>query len=243
MLSAAALLCYLTGWMAVDEGAHGRAQQQYYVKALELAGAGGDHNTYCHVLRGMSVQAANLGHGAPAARLANAAAESAPESTPRMRAFMAGQQAHAYALAGERVNALTTLREAERAVNQAESQLGTFGGFSSSTLAYATAEVRHALGDIKGSVESLHDHFRLRDSTDSKRSEIKFSALLAERQLEIGHLEAACSTWSSVLDGYPAIHSGRIDGQVKKIPSLLSPYQGNPLARQTTERAASLIRK
>ncbi|MEV3892036.1 tetratricopeptide repeat protein [Streptomyces anulatus] len=242
MLSAAALLCYLTGWMAVDEGAHGRAQQ-YYVKALELAGAGGDHNTYCHVLRGMSVQAANLGHGAPAARLANAAAESAPESTPRMRAFMAGQQAHAYALAGERVNALTTLREAERAVNQAESQLGTFGGFSSSTLAYATAEVRHALGDIKGSVESLHDHFRLRDSTDSKRSEIKFSALLAERQLEIGHLEAACSTWSSVLDGYPAIHSGRIDGQVKKIPSLLSPYQGNPLARQTTERAASLIRK
>lgn len=44
MLSAASFLCYLTGWMAVDEGAHGRAQQ-YYVKALELAGAGGDHKT------------------------------------------------------------------------------------------------------------------------------------------------------------------------------------------------------
>lgn len=242
MLSAAAFLCYLTGWMAVDEGAHGRAQQ-YYVKALELAGAGGDHNTYCHVLRGMSVQAANLGHGTPAARLANAAAEAAPESTPRMRAFMAGQQAHAYALAGEKTNALTSFREAERAVNQAESQLGTFGGFSSSTLAYAAAEVRYALGDPKGSVDSLHDHFRLRDSTDSKRSEIKFSALLAERQLEIGHVEAACSTWNSVLDGYPAIHSGRVDGQVKKIPALLSPYRGNSLARQTAERAILLTRK
>ncbi|MYW77474.1 hypothetical protein F610DRAFT_00768 [Streptomyces sp. LaPpAH-199] len=242
MLSAAAFLCYLTGWMAVDEGAHGRAQQ-YYVKALELAGAGGDHNTYCHVLRGMSVQAANLGHGTPAARLANAAAEAAPESTPRMRAFMAGQQAHAYALAGEKKNALTSLREAERAVNQAESQLGTFGGFSSATLAYSTAEVRHALGDAKGSVESLHDHFRLRDSTDMQRSKLIFSSLLAERQLQIGHLEAACSTWVSVLDEYPAIHSGRIDGKVGKIPSLLSPYRGNSIARQTAERAMSLTRK
>ncbi|MEU3208868.1 hypothetical protein ABZ702_34370 [Streptomyces cyaneofuscatus] len=98
-MAAAALLCYLTGWMAVDEGAHGRAQQ-YYVKSLELAGAGNDPTPYCHVLRGMSVQAADLGHGAPAVRLANAAAEASPESSPRMPAFITGQQAHAYALAG-----------------------------------------------------------------------------------------------------------------------------------------------
>lgn len=242
MLSAAAFLCYLTGWMAVDEGAHGRAQQ-YYVRALELAGASGDHNTYCHVLRGMSVQAANLGHGAPAVRLANAAAEAAPESTPRMRAFMAGQQAHAYALAGERTNARTALREAERAVNQAESQLGTFGGFSSATLAYSTAEVRYALGDTLGSIQSLQDHFRLRDSTDMQRSKLIFSSLLAERQLQVGHLEEACATWNSVLDEYPAIHSGRIDEQMAKIASLLSSYQRNPIARQTSERSRELCLK
>ncbi|MEK8172243.1 hypothetical protein NKH77_32070 [Streptomyces sp. M19] len=94
----------------------------------------------------MSVQAANLGHGAPAVRLANAAADVSPESGPRMRAFLAGQQAHSFALAGEKHNALNSLREAERAVNQAESRIGTFGGFSSATLAYATSEVRYALG-------------------------------------------------------------------------------------------------
>ncbi|MFF3261388.1 tetratricopeptide repeat protein [Streptomyces sp. NPDC002932] len=242
MLSAASFLCYLTGWMAVDEGAHGRAQQ-YYVKSLELAGASGDHMTYCHVLRGMSVQAANLGHGVPAVRYANAAAEASPESSPRMRAFMAGQQAHAYALAGEKKNALHSLKEAERAVNQAESQLGTFGGFSSATLAYSTAEVRHALGDTKGSVESLYDHFRLRDSSDSKRSEIKFGAMLAERQLKIGHLEAACATWATALDSYPGIHSGRVDEQVKRIPSLLFPYRSNPVARQMYERSRELCIK
>ncbi|RDG36335.1 tetratricopeptide repeat protein [Streptomyces corynorhini] len=240
MMSTASFLCYLTGWMAVDEGLHGLAQQ-YYVKSLELAGASGDHLTYCHVLRGMSVQAANLGHGSPAVRLADAAAEASPESGPRMRAFLAGQQAHAYALAGERVNALTSLREAERAVNQAESQIGTFGGFSSATLAYATSEVRHALGDVKGSVESLHDHFRLRDSSDSKRSEIKFGAMLAERQLEMGHLEAACGTWNKVLDDYPAIHSGRVDAQVAAIPSLLASYHSTPAARQLLERTRSAV--
>ncbi|MFJ9208128.1 tetratricopeptide repeat protein [Streptomyces sp. NPDC102264] len=241
MMSAASFLCYLTGWMAVDEGAHGRAQE-YYVKSLELAGASGDHMTYCHVLRGMSVQAANLGHGTAAARLANAAAEASPESGPRMRAFIAGQQAHSYALAGEKTNALNSLREAERAVNQAESQLGTFGGFSSATLAYATSEVRHALGDVKGSVESLHDHFRLRDTTDSKRSEIKFGAMLAERQLESGHLEAACASWNRALDAYPGIHSGRIDGQISRIPSLLAPYRSNPAARQLLERSRGVQR-
>nr|WSZ97404.1 tetratricopeptide repeat protein [Streptomyces sp. NBC_00857] len=238
MMSAASFLCYLTGWMAVDEGAHGRAQE-YYVKSLELAGASDDHMTYCHVLRGMSVQAANLGHGTPAVRLANAAAEASPESSPRMRAFIAGQQAHSYALAGERTNALNSLREAERAVNQAESGLGTFGGFSSATLAFATSEVRHALGDVKGSVESLQEHFPLRDSTDSTRSEIKFSAMLAERQLEVGHLEAACASWNKALDGYPRIHSGRIDEQIARIPSLLSRYRSNPVARHVIERSRS----
>ncbi|MFF8815537.1 tetratricopeptide repeat protein [Streptomyces pactum] len=236
MLSAASYLCYSTGWMAVDEGLHGLAQR-YYIKSLELAGASGDHMAYCHVLRGMSVQAAHLGHGAPAVRLANAAAEASPESTPRMRAFLSGQQAHAYALAGERTNALNSIKEAERAVNQAESQSGTFGGFTSATLAYATSEVRYALGDLKGSVSSLQAHFPLRDSSDSRRSEIRFSAMLAERQLELGHLEAACHKWSKVLDDYPTIHSGRVDQQVENISALLRPYRSNPIARDVYERA------
>ncbi|MFH8368158.1 tetratricopeptide repeat protein [Streptomyces sp. NPDC018031] len=236
MMSAASFLCYLTGWMAVDEGLHGLAQR-YYVKSLELAGASGDHMAYCHVLRGMSVQAATLGHGAPAVRLANAAAEASPASTPRMRAFLSGQQAHAYALAGERANALNSIKEAERAVNQAESQFGTFGGFTSATLAYATSEVRYALGDAKGSVASLQAHFPLRDSSDSRRSEIRFGAMLAERQLELGHLEAACHKWNKILDDYPAIHSGRVDQHVATIPALLRPYRSNPIARDVYERA------
>ncbi|MFF2527131.1 tetratricopeptide repeat protein [Streptomyces liangshanensis] len=240
MMSAASFLSYLTGWMAVDEGLHGLAQR-YYLKGLELAGASADHSTYCHILRGMSVQAADLGHGSPAVRFANASSAASPSSGPRMTAFLSGQQAHAYAIAGDRVSALRSIRETEKAMEKAESGTGTFGGYSPATVAYHVAQVRHALGDVSGSISSLKLHFTLRDSTDSQVSSLRFSSMLAERQLEIGHLEAACGTWNKVLEQYPAMHSDRVDRHVAKIPSLLNPHRGNSLARETRERAIQAL--
>lgn len=237
MLSAASFLCYLTGWMAVDEGLHGIAQQ-YYVKGLELAGTGEDHLTYCHILRGMSVQSADLGHGPTAVNLANAASAASPTSGPRMLAFMAGQQAHSHALAGDRRQALRGLQETEVALSKAESGMATFGGYSQATLAYHTAQVRHELGDEAGSVESLQLHFRLRDpKNESHRSKLRFSALLAERQLAIGHLDAACATWRTVVDEYPSIQSGRVDQRVTEMFRLIRPHLKNATARGLHERA------
>jgi tetratricopeptide (TPR) repeat protein len=237
MMSAASWLCYITGWMAVDEGLHGTGQQ-YYVKGLELAGASEDHSTYCHILRGMSVQAADLEHGATALKWANAASEAAPTSGPRMRAFMAGQQAHSYALAGERFSAYQKLQETEAALDKAHSPAGTFGGFSYATLAYATAQVRHALGDTRGSVESLELHFRLRiPENEAQRTKLRHGALLAERQLQIGHLDAACATWNNVLDEYPLMHSQKVDDRMAEMFRLIRPHLKNPTARDLYERA------
>lgn len=237
MMGAASFLCYLIGWMAVDEGLHGLAQN-YYVKGLELAGASDDHFTYCHILRGMSVQAADLGNGSPAVRLADAAAAAAPNAAPRMRAFLAGQQAHAYAVRGDRSAAYQLLRETDSAIEKAESQARTFGGYSPATLAYHEAQVRNALGDTLGSIDSLQRHFRLRNSSnESGRSGIRFTSMLAERQLKVGHLDAACVNWGKVLDGYPAIKSGRVDQHVVTMFHSLRPYLKNPAARELYERA------
>ncbi|MEU3600568.1 transcriptional regulator [Streptomyces sp. NPDC006798] len=241
MLSAASLLSYLTGWMAVDEGLHGLARE-YYAKGLELASAGADHLTYCRVLRGMSVQAADLGHGEIAVRLANAAAATSAEAGPRMSAFMAGQQAHSFAVAGEKSSALRSIMETERAVDVAESGSGSFGGYGPATLAYHAAQVRYALGDVSGSIESLKLYFQLRGPSETQVSGIRFQLMLAERQLELGHLEAACATWSEVLDKYPAMHSGRVDRRVRAISRLLLPYTSNGLARDISERSRHLSR-
>lgn len=237
MMAAASFLCYLTGWMAVDEGLHGTAQQ-YYVKGLELAGASDDYLTYCHILRGMSVQSADLGQGSTAVSWANAASEASPTAGPRMAAFMAGQQAHSYAVAGERFNAIRSLQETESAMSKASSRAETFGGYSPATMAYHTAQVRHALGDVAGSVDALQLHFRLRDpKNESHRSGMRFTSMLAERQLALGHLDAACATWDKVLDDYPSIQSGRVDNHIKEMFRLIRPYLKNSAARDLDERA------
>ncbi|MCM2389156.1 tetratricopeptide repeat protein [Streptomyces albipurpureus] len=236
MMTAAAFLCYVTGWMAVDEGLHGLAQR-YYTKGLELAGASSDYLTYCHILRGMSVQAADLGHGPTATRLADAAASAAPTTGPLMRAFMAGQQAHSYALVGDRAAAMRSIKETERAMDAAGSGKTQLGGYTPATLAYHSAQVRYSLGDVAGSVESLKLHFKLRAPTDSQVTELRFQSMLAERQLELGYLELACSTWSEVLAKHPSLQSGAVDQFVAEISRRLRPYRSNSVAKAVHERS------
>ncbi|MEV7674430.1 tetratricopeptide repeat protein [Streptomyces sp. NPDC088752] len=235
MMAAASDLSYLTGYMAVDEGVHGMAQC-YYLKALELAGASEDHLTYCTTLRGMSVQAVDLRHGAEALRLADAAAAASPQAGPRMRAFLAGQQAHAAAQEGDRRMALRRIKEAEVAMEKAESQSKTFGSYNPSSLSYHVGQVRYELGDVAGSITSLQESDKLRPST-FRRTSIRYLSMLAERQLQVGHLEAACGTWGRVLDIYPLVQSGQCDRSVSVMHSRIKPYLKNPVARDLFERA------
>ncbi|MVO83975.1 tetratricopeptide repeat protein [Streptomyces sp. p1417] len=234
LLSATSDLLYLTGFMAVDEGVHGVAQR-YYIKALDFAGAADDHLTYCTTLRGMSLQAIDLGHASRAVRLADSATAASPAAGPRMRAFLAGQQAHAYAADGDRSKALACIKEAEAAMNKAESRAKAFGSYAPSSLAYHVSQVRYALGDRTEAVEALKESDRLRDS-HYRRSSVRYNALLAERQLEIGLLEEACVTWHRVLDDYPLVQSGSADEKVRHMKSLLRPHLRNQAARGLYER-------
>ncbi|WP_307826585.1 tetratricopeptide repeat protein [Streptomyces pactum] len=239
MMSAASDLCYLTGYMAVDEGLHGLAQR-YYLKALELAGAAEDHLTYCTTLRGMSVQAVDLGHGQTAMRLADAASAASPAAGPRMRAFLAGQQAHAAAQTGDHARALSYLREAETAMDKAESRERAFGSYDPAALNYHTSQVRFEMGDMRGAVQAMQQSDRLRYDV-YRRTRVKERLILAERQLAIGHLEAACATWSNALDDYPLVQSGRADQRVKKMLSLLRPHLKNQVARALYDRARTVV--
>lgn len=238
MLSAASDLLYLTGYMAVDEGLHGLAQR-YYVKALELAGAAEDHLTYCTTLRGMSVQAVDLRHGAKAMELADAAAAAAPKAGPRMRAFLAGQQAHSAAQTGDRAGALRHIRAAEAAMDRAESRGRAFGSYDSSALNYHISQVRYELGDVPGSIEAMQESDKVRYSI-YRRARVRHRATLAERRLEIGHLEAACATWHEALDDCPKVQSSRADDRIRTMFGLLRPHLKNASARELYDRARTI---
>lgn len=239
LLTATSSLLYLSAHMAVDDGLHGLAQR-YYVKALELAGAADDRLTYCTVLRGMSVQATGLGHGGKALELADAAAAATPpEAGPRMEAFFAGQQAHAAAQTGDRTQALQHLRTAETAMDRAESHFGVIGSYNPAALNYHVSQVRYELGDSTGSIQALQQSDRVRVTTDRVVRVIHRSTL-AERQLQIGHLDAACATWHQALDDYPLIQSGRADDRITTMLALIRPHLRNPAARGLAQRARAL---
>ncbi|MFJ4683096.1 tetratricopeptide repeat protein [Streptomyces sp. NPDC088789] len=240
MMSAASDLCYLTGYMAVDEGLHGLAQR-YYLKALELAGASEDHLTYCTTLRGMSVQAVDLNQGPMAMRLADAAAASSPQAGPRMRAFLAGQQAHAAAQIRDRRSALMYLQEAEVAMEKAESRGKVFGSYDPASLNYHTSQVRFEMGDVNGAVAAMQESDRLRYDI-YRRTRVKERAILAERQLAVGHLEAACQTWGLALDDYPLVNSGRIDKRMTDMFNLIRPHIRNHDAQALYQRARETVR-
>ncbi|NUU24053.1 MAG: tetratricopeptide repeat protein [Streptomycetaceae bacterium] len=238
MLSAAADHCYLTGYMAMDERADSLAQQ-YYAKALELALAAGDHLAYCTSLRGMSVQAVDLGHSSHSLHLAEAASSASPQAGPRMRAFLAGQQAHAAAATGDRGTALLKIRETEAAMEKADSRPKAIGSYDESSLHYHIAQVRYALGDKSASIDDLATSDRLRHSM-YRRTRIRYLGTLAERKLELGRLDEACADWHRALDDYPEVRSGRCDDRFNAMVSALRPHMRNPSARGLYERARTM---
>nr|WP_234356781.1 hypothetical protein [Streptomyces sp. NBRC 110028] len=74
-----------------------------------------------------------------------------------------------------------------------------------------------------------------------RRGRVRQGATLAERQLHIGHLEAACSTWHQVLDDFPLVQSGRADQRVRAMFGLIQPHLKNQAARELHERARTIV--
>lgn len=235
MLSAAADHLYLTGYMAVDERLD-LLGQSYYTQALELALAAGDHLTYCTTLRGMSVQAVELGHGSAALRYAEAASAASPEAGPRMRAFLAGQQAHALAQTGDRAGALAMLHSAEVAMEHAESKAKAHGSYDPSSLSYHVAQVTYELGDRDGAIRALQHSERIRP-TVYRRARVRHRAMLAEWQLEAGQLEEAVQNWHRAVDDFPHVQSGRADDRFRAMLSATRPHRRNPHVRELLDRA------
>ncbi|MEU3597341.1 tetratricopeptide repeat protein [Streptomyces sp. NPDC006798] len=239
MMGAASDLCYLAGYMAVDEGLHGLAQR-YYLKALELAGGTDNHLMYCTILRGLSVQVGDLGHGARALELADAAAGGTSGAGPRWQAFVIGQQAHAAAMTGDKALALRRIQAAEAAMDRAESGSGSAGRYDPAALNYHISQMRYEFGDRNGAVDSLALANQLRPDI-YRRTRVMRTGLLGERQFQLGHLEAACRTWKAALGEYHLVQSGRVDERMHTMIGLIRPHTKNTYARDLYDRARATL--
>ncbi|MEU5115070.1 hypothetical protein AB0G64_26630 [Streptomyces longwoodensis] len=234
MLAAASDLTYLTGWMAMYEKAHGLGQT-YYVKALRLADEAADHVTYCRTLRGMSLQATNLRHGRMALELADSAAEAAPSAGPRLVAFLRGQQAHAASMVGDRRQAHARLREAEAALAQADNRRDAIGGYDQAAYLFHVSHVLMEENDLPGSIKAMQQSIRVQPAQE-RQGRVHAYALLAQRQLKRGHLDAACESWGRFLDEYEHVSSVRGDDHFATMRRVLTPHAKTRSVRELSSR-------
>lgn len=234
MLAAASDLTYLTGWMAMYEKAHGLGQT-YYVKALKLADEAGDHVTYCRTLRGMSLQASNLGHGRMSLELADSAAEAAPSAGPRLVAFLRGQQAHAASMVGDRHQAHTRLREAETALSKADNRRDAIGGYDQTAYLFHVSHVLVEEGDLPGSIKAMQQSIKVQPAQE-RQGRVHAYAVLAQRQLRYGYVEAACDSWARFMDEYEHVSSVRGDDHFVTMRTDLAPYARTRAVRELSGR-------
>lgn len=239
MLSIAAELAYLCGFMCFDDELHGAAQR-YYRAALRLSAEAGDPTAYAITLRTMSAQAHLLGHHRQAAQLAEAAVETAATKVPpQTRAFLLGQEAVAAAAEGDRHHAASVLLTAERELDAVTSTSSVVGAYHHGSLAHQRAAVLACLGDKPGAISALQESIRHRPASEH-RSRAITQARLAELQLGCGRVEEAADTWSRFLDTYSIVRSGRARTAMVTLRARMRPHKKIPAVGSLLHRATAL---
>ncbi len=236
LFEVAAQLAYLCGFVAYDSGRHALAQRMYGA-AARLADEAGDRVGHAVALRGLSVQAHQLGHVTEARALAREAVRIGVRHAPPQRhAFFLGQLALTEAAAGDAA-CLTRLTQAERCLERAggAGDLPT-GAFHPGALALHQAYVHRARGDHRSAVRALEISLRHRPP-DERRSTAITLADLALTHLDIGHLDRACAAAHTFLDARPGVASARVEGRLRTLLARLRPYARDRAAAGVLERA------
>ena len=250
MLSVAAELAYLCGFMCFDDEQNAIAQR-YYKAALKLSIENEDPVTYAVTLRALSVQARTLGHYQQARSLAEAALASVAdcEMPDPQRASLYGPLAVAAAAQGDREAALTALTCAERLVEGRAARAdaadpeesSAIGRYHAAAHAYQEAAVRALLGDRPGAIRVLSESVRRR-SADERRSRAITLASLAELHLDQGHLDESIAACHAFIDDYQPLRSNRAQSALRRLTARLRPHAANHSARQLLVRAAAVSR-
>jgi tetratricopeptide (TPR) repeat protein len=228
LVSTAAQLIYLCGFMHFDDRLQGAAQRYYHI-ALILAAENNSPLDYAITLRGMSVQASQLGHRRRALDFAEAAAFTVTGPTLH-RAFVHGQLAVACALDHRRADALRALSTAERLLERSGPVQAITGCYHQGALLRQEAAVREALGDPEGAMKALKASTRHRPAAE-RRSGAIVLADLAILRLRTGRVAEGVESAYQFLENYPYLSSGRADRALTELRALLRPHARQPAVR------------
>ncbi|WP_156756111.1 hypothetical protein [Actinokineospora pegani] len=235
LLSAAATLVHLAGFMCFDD-LHHHLAQRYFRMALELTAQASDPLGHAVALRSMSAQAWFLGHHRQAVQTAEAAlARAGAHAPPSTRAELLGQAAVAHAALSNRDEALARLTEAEEHLDGARQ---SDDPTARANLAHHAGQVLALLGDRSAAQGAWRASLRHRPA-DQRRSRMITTHRLAELHLRRDRVEQACAIWQGFVDEYPYIHSARMDSAHRGFLRQLRPYRGHTCARRILDQAGT----
>lgn len=165
-----------------------------------------------------------------------------PRRRPRLTAFLRGQQAHGAALVKDQRLAFTRLQETEAALSKADGRNDAVGGYDWAAYHFHVSSVLYALGDLPGSIQAMRQSNRTRP-VNERQGRLHANGVLAARQWELGHIEAATATWGEFLDDYTALSTSRGDEHFDKLRASLAAQVGNRQVRRLGERVREVARQ
>lgn len=142
-------------------------------------------------------------------------------------------------MTGDRHTAFARLRETETALSKADSRREAIGGYDASAYQFHVSHVLYEFKDLKGSVQAMQECLKVQPRQE-RQGRLHSNALLAQRQFELGHVEAACATWHAFLDDYVQLSTARGDEHFTAMRRRIRPYGRTRAVRDLTGRARAV---
>lgn len=237
----------LAGFVAFDDGQHGRAQR-YWVAGLRAAHTAGDRALGANILGFMSCQAKDLNGGREAALLADTARSGYPGSSGKVTAILALRAAEASANDQSATRARRTA-DTRRAIDTALDALTNGSPPSSGDPAWsywmdpaqthAQAGYCHLrIGEHTQARYHLRRAIHLQDTVYSREGALRQILLattyLQQKRPDIDSALAHAGLAIDVLDGQ--VDSARCRGHVSRVTESLAPYRRSSGVREFLDR-------
>lgn len=87
-----------------------------------------------------------------------------------------------------------------------------------------------------GSIKVMKQSIRVQPAQE-RQGRVHAYAVLAQRQLRLGHLDASCQSWGRFLDEYEHVSSVRGDDHFATMRTQLAPYAKTRAVRDLAGRA------
>ncbi|MFD0403765.1 tetratricopeptide repeat protein [Kitasatospora sp. NPDC127116] len=242
LFAGTAQLTHLIGWMAQDEGNHGVAQK-YYAHSYRLAAEAGDAELAATALRGLAVQAIDLGYRAAAVQIAEECVDQAKRlDDPKALSYYETTLADAAAQDGDRATATTYLAASQRHIERSSPKPGDSWAshFSIGRWAHHSGMILARLGDYDAAQEHLQVALDVH-GLDRRRSHAIVLADLGTVQVRQENYEAAFSTWGNFLALAEGVRSVKVDDAVTDMRARLARIRSIPGASELHERAANFL--